>query len=62
MRKYKLEIAFLSIATWLTVLARQSAVARRLSMGLEPSWGGEFLIIVLFIILYFVIKADWSFD
>lgn len=60
MKTKKVEL-FLSIAGLaLTFAARNYAVARRLSMGLEPSWGGEFLIIPLMILIYAALKADWS--
>lgn len=62
MKKYKMEFWFLFISLVLTAAARSSAVERRLSMGLSPSAGGEFLIIPFFLILYLVMKADWSFE
>lgn len=60
--KYKLEMFLLVVGSVLTVLARQHAVAKRVSMGLDPSWGGEYFIIPLIIVGYFAIKADWGFN
>ena len=60
MKKYKLEIALVIISIVLTVIARDYAVARRLSMGFTPSFGGEFLILPLIAVWYAAVKADWS--
>lgn len=60
MDKYKVEILISIAGVVLTFVARNYAVARRLSMGLTPSWGGEFLIIPLMILIYAALKADWS--
>lgn len=60
MNKYKVEILISIAGVVLTFIARNYAVARRLSMGLAPSWGGEFLIIPLIILIYAALKADWS--
>lgn len=46
----------------LTVIAREHAVNHRLSLGLQPSWGGEYLILPLILITYSALKADWSID
>lgn len=62
MKKRKLELFLAITSVLLTVVARNYAVARRLSMGLSPSWGGEFLIIPLIILIYLALKADWSVD
>lgn len=62
MKKHKVLFALMPIAIILTIFARHYAVARRLSMGMSPSWGGEFLIIPFFLFLYFSITADWSTD
>lgn len=62
LKKYRWEIAYAAIGITLTVLARDYAVTRRVSMGLAPSWGGEFLIVPLMIIMYASVKADWSVD
>lgn len=59
-RNNKWLILYLIIGMIVTFYAREYAVNRRLSMGLTPSWGGEFLIIPLMIILYAAVKADWS--
>lgn len=60
MNKYKVEILISIAGVVLTFVARNYAVTRRLSMGLSPSWGGEFLIIPLMILIYAALKADWS--
>lgn len=62
MRKRKVELLLIIIGLALTVIARDYAVARRLSMGLTPSWGGEFLILPLLFVIYAALKADWSVD
>lgn len=46
----------------LTVIAREHAVNHRLSLGLQPSWGGEYLILPLILVMYSALKADWSTD
>lgn len=46
----------------LTVICRNYAVARRVSMGLSPSWGSEYAPLLIIGICYFTLKADWSFD
>ncbi|WP_161877891.1 hypothetical protein [Alkalibacterium sp. MB6] len=58
--KYKWEIALVIIGLALTVIARDYAVTRRLSMGYEPGIGGEFLILPLIAVWYAAVKADWS--
>lgn len=62
LRKFRWEILYAAIGITLTILARYYAVTRRLSMGLAPSWGGEFFIMPLIIIMYAIVKADWSVD
>jgi len=62
LKKYRWEIAYAAVGITLTVLARDYAVTRRLSMGLAPSWGGEFFIIPIMLLFYAVSKADWSID
>lgn len=59
-KRMKWELLFLVIGILLTVIARDYAVDHRLALGLDPSWGGEYLIIPLMLIIYAVIKADWS--
>lgn len=62
LKNYKLETVLIVIGIALTILARDYAVGRRLSMGLTPSWGGEFLILPLIFLIYSSLKADWSID
>lgn len=62
MSKYRIETVLVIIGITLTIVARDYAVARRISMGLKPSWGGEFLIIPLIFVVYSSLKADWSID
>lgn len=62
MKKHKTLTILIIIGTLLTVAARNHTVARRLSMGLDAGWGGEFLIIPLLLLAYFTFKADWSFE
>lgn len=60
--RYKLEIFLLTFGLIVTGWARNYAVARRASLGLDPSWGGEFLIIPILAIAYLTLKSDWGFD
>lgn len=60
--KYRWEAPLLLIGIVLTAIARDYAVSRRLSMGLDPSWGGEFFIIPIMLLFYAVSKADWSIE
>lgn len=62
MKKYRTEILLVMIGIVLTLIAREHAVNHRLSLGLEPSWGGEFMIMPLIGLLYAAFKADWSID
>lgn len=63
LKQGKWKILLFSIGIILTVLARDYAVARRLDLGIQTNaWGGEMLIIPLIFLMYFEIKADWSFS
>lgn len=60
MRKYRTLLLMIVSGIILTVIAREHAVNHRLSLGLQPSWGGEYLILPLFLVMYSALKADWS--
>lgn len=61
-KHYKLEIVLIVVGVILTIICRNYAVSRRISMGLKPSWGSEYAPIIIIAMTYFVVKSDWSFD
>lgn len=60
MKKHRTLILLILVGIVLTLFAREHAVNHRLTLGLQPSWGGEFLILPLILIMYSALKADWS--